>query len=72
MSKKIILIIIVLIIVSILLFPIKFYMDDGGSYGYNAVLYSITFHRQGKDLNPDAEHGNSLRVLFFRFYWSIE
>ena len=74
MKKTIIslIVIISLIIIVLIVWPRKFFINDGGSYGYEAVLYKITFHRQSKGLNPNAEHGISVRILFFEFYWSDE
>ena len=69
-KMKILVLIILLIIFLALLFPTKFYITDGGSYGYKAVLYTITFLKSGRDLYPNAEHGVSLHIFpCFNFFW---
>ena len=63
---KIIIIIVCVIILVILIFPRKFYINDGGSYGYSAVLYEITFHRG--DGPSSAESYGSTTVYIFPFF----
>lgn len=73
MNKMRLLFTLIVIIIGILLFPNKFYIKDGGSYGYEAVLYKITFQKAGKDLYLDAERGIALHVFpCFDLFWSTE
>ena len=67
-----IIILIIILPLIILIHPTKYYINDGGSYGYNTILYDINFHRASKELYPDAEHGVSVRIFLFEFYWKTE
>ena len=70
MSKKIIVIILAVIVIGVLLFPIKMYVKDGGSYSYTAILYDITFWRGTEGPTAEAKYGDvSVRILFFEFYF---
>ena len=67
---KIFITVIIILVVCVLLFPKKFHVNDGGSYGYHSFLYEITFWRAGKDLYPDAQNGVSLHIFpCFDFHW---
>jgi len=70
-NRKKLLIVIASLIIAVLLFtPRKFYINDGGSYGYTAALYEITFWRAANDLYPDAKNGMSLHIFpCFDFCW---
>lgn len=66
MKKKRMLIItsiIILVILVILLFPTRFDIDDGGSYGYSAILYKIEYVQPSISLYPGIEHGISIHIF---------
>ena len=73
MNKKVIIIIVFIIIIGILLFPIKYYVKDGGSYGYRAILYDITFWKGTEGSTAEEKYGNiTLRILFFEFNFNAK
>ena len=70
---KIAVIIVLVIIMVILLFPTKVFVSDGGSYGYQAILYDITFWRGTEGESALAKYGDtSVRILFFEFYFAAK
>lgn len=48
-----------------LLVPEEYHLTDGGSYGYEAKLYTIHVSNPGKDLYPDAEQFISIHIFPF-------
>ena len=60
-----------IIILIILVYPRRFNVRDGGSYGYEAFLYKITFHAPSRYLYPELEHKTTLFVFpIFNFEWT--
>jgi len=67
---KLICCLVLIIVLVTLVFPRRFDLRDGGSYGYEAFLYRITFHMPSEYLYPEGERKTSLFIFpFFNFEW---
>lgn len=65
MKKKIkpVCIILLAVILVFLLWPRRFFLTDGGSYGYASALYKITFYNPSEELYPDAEKCVYIKIM---------
>lgn len=69
--KKTLLCIVSGIILICFFIPEKFYCTDGGSYGYRAPAYQLTFYHQIDDTQPGGYYtGTGLKILnIWEIFW---
>ena len=66
--KKRILIVISVLLAIILLIPIPFDVDDGGTVVYDAILYKVeNVHAINPDIDSEQDFLEGLRIYFFGF-----
>ncbi len=53
----------VIVLLAILLIPRKYHVTDGGSYGYEAVLYSVHVSNPSEVLYPGAWRGTIIEIF---------
>ncbi len=67
--KKKILIIVIIILALVLLIPTPFYLNDGGSIEYRALLYTITkYHRLDSNSKTGYKDGIEIEILGMKIY----
>lgn len=66
--KKRILIVISILLTIILLLPIPFELDDGGTVVYDAILYKVeNVHSINPDVNSEQNFLEGIRICFLGF-----
>lgn len=71
MKKRIVFLVIILVIL-ILLFPIPFYLKDGGSVEYKALLYTVTKYHKLSETENEYTKGISIKILGMEVYNNID
>ena len=69
MKKKKIILAVIIITLIVMLIPIRAVYKDGGTVGYNAVLYSVTdYHSINFDRESGYDTGIEIKILGITVY----